>query len=60
MICIGSFKIPLKASMLPKTSQLCSKEALFTIALITALRPGQSPPPVAISNLFFIIPPFLG
>ena len=54
-ISVGSRKTPLKDSMQPITSQSGSKEALFTIALITAFNPGQSPPPVAIINLFILL-----
>ena len=54
-ISVGSRKTPLKDSIQPITSQSYSKEALFTIALITAFNPGQSPPPVAIISLFIFL-----
>src|SRR5574344_7724 len=51
----GSHSTPLKAWILPSTSQSFSCSALFTIARITALRPGQSPPPVATNTRFILI-----
>ena len=51
-ISLGSHNTPLNACMLPSTSQSFSCEALFTMALITALRPGQSPPPVNTNTRF--------
>ena len=53
MISVGSFRTPLKASMVPNTSQSLSFLARLATPRITALSPGQSPPPVSTKILFF-------
>jgi hypothetical protein len=51
---VGSSISPFSASKLPQISQSFSWAARFTIPLITAFKPGQSPPPVA-TSIFFMI-----